>query len=193
MFKMGKFYLCKKCKEVNDEEINSFITHVFHTNYKSAYSCGNGNNITIMNVPQEMMKFRVGSIYKCTLDNYLIDDNGQLVYIGHLGGFLFEEVKIDLHGCEKIIGAINKHYGCIASVVPWIVENGIGITYICNVKLCSVNGNCVASGCTSSNNPVNGLLTAYRIARKALVKNGKLNQAILGDSKYFAKSIYNYK
>lgn len=198
MFKFGKYYLCKECKEVNDEEVNAFITNVFHRNYKSAanrtylrsYTCGNGKYYDYE--PQAMMKFHVGGIYKCTLDNYLIDDNGQLVYIGHLDGFLFEETKIDLHECEKIIGAIEKHYGCSASVEPWTVNDGIGITYMCNVKLCSVNGNYVASGCTFSTNPVNGILTAYRSARKGLVLSGKLNSAIHGDKEYFANSVYSY-
>lgn len=189
MFEMGRYYLCKKCKEVNDEEINSFITHVFHTNYKSTYSYGNGNYYNYYDYePQEMMKFHVGGIYKCMMGNYLKDDNGQFVYIGQLDGFLFEEVKIDLHECEKIISAIEKHYGCSASVEPWTVRDGIGITYICNVKLCSINGNHVASGCTFSTNPVIGLLTAYRDARKTLVKSGKLNKAIHGDTNY-----YNYR
>ena len=173
MFKFGKYYLCEKCKEINEEEVNTFIMNVFHTNrtYLS-YSCGDDYE------PQTMMEFHVGGIYKCTLDNYLIDDNGKLVFIGKLDGFLFEEVKIDLHGCEKIIGAINEHYGCIASVRPWAVNDGIGITYVCNVTLRSVNGKCVASGCDFSTNPVNGLLAAYRGARKALAKSGKLNGAI---------------
>ena len=194
MFKMGKYYLCKKCKEVNDEELNAFITHVFHTNYKSAtsgaylrpHSRGNGNYYNYYDYePQIMMKFHVGGIYKCVMDNYLKDDYGQIVFISRLDGFLFEEVKIDLHGCEKIIVAIEKHYGCSASVEPWTADDGIGITYICNVKLCSVNGNHVASGCTFSTNPVIGLLTSYRSARKALVQNGKLNRVIHGDSEYF--------
>ena len=196
MLKFGKYYLCKKCKKVNDEELNAFITNVFHTNYKSA------TNRTYLRSPsfrngsffdyesQAMMEFHVGGIYKCTLDNYLIDANGQLVYIGKLDGFLFEEVKIDLHGCEKIIGAINKHYGCIASVEPWTVNDGIGITYVCNVKLCSINGNYASSGCTFSQNPVNGLLTAYRSARKTLAQSGKLNEAIHGD---IGSYIYTYK
>ena len=194
MFEMGKYYLCKKCKEVNDKELNAFITHAFHTNYKSV---ANRTYLRSYNYfdyePQAMMKYHVGGIYKCMMDDYLKDDNGQLVYIGKLDGFLFEEVKIDLHGCEKIICAIQKHYGCSVSVEPWIVNSGIGITYVCNVKLCSVNGNYVASGCTLSNNPVNGLLTAYRSARESLAQSGKLNEAINGDKEYFANSVYNYK
>ena len=198
MFETDKYYLCKECKEVNDEEVNAFITHVFHTNYKSAtnrtylrpHSRGNGNYYDYE--PQAMMEFHVGSIYKCVIDNYLKDDKGQLVYIDKLDGFLFEEVQIDLHGCEKIIGAIVKHYGCSASVKPWTANDGNGITYLCNVKLCSVNGNYVASGCTLSTNPVNGLLTSYRSARKGLVLSGKLNPAIHGDKEYFVNSTYNY-
>ena len=181
MFEIGKYYLCKECKKVNNEEINSFITHVFYTNYNSTINSKYYNY-----EPQAMMEFHVGGIYKCMTDNYLKDDNGQLVYIGEVDGFLFEEVEIDLHGCEKIIGAIEKHYGCSASVEPWTVNNdGIVITYICNVKLCSVNGKCAASGCTLSNNPVNGLLTAYRNARRTLAKSGKLNRAIKKNKFYF--------
>ena len=183
MFEMGKYYFCKKCKEANNEELNAFIQKVFYTGYKSM-----SLNYNDYYGSQAMMKFHVGGIYKCMMNNYLKDDNGQLVYIGKLDGFLFEEVKIDLHGCEKIIDAIEKHYGCFASVEPWEVYDGIGITYICNVKLCSVNGNNLASSCTFSNNPVNGLLIAYRSARKALAQNGKLNKAIHGDSSY----IYAY-
>ena len=193
MFEKDKYYLCKECKEVNDEELNTFITHVFHTNYKSAtsrtyfrsYSYGNGNYYDYE--PQAMMKFHVGGLYKCMMDNYLKDDNGQLVYISKLDGFLFEEVKIDLHGCEKIIGAIKKHYGCSASVEPWTVNDRIGIIYECNVKLRSVNGKCAASGCSFSTNPVDGLLTAYRSAREHLVQNGKLNKAIHSDNKFYER------
>jgi len=184
MFKFGKYYLCEKCKEIDEEEVNAFIMNVFHTNYKSptnrtylrSHSCGNGNYFNYE--PQTMMEFHVGGIYECMIDNYLKDDKGQLVYIGKLDGFLFEEVKTDLHGCEKIIGGINKHYGCRASVKPWAVNDGIGITYECNVTLRSVNGKCFASGCNFSTNPVIGLLTAFRNARKVLAKNGKLNGAI---------------
>ena len=198
MFEMGKYYLCKKCKEVNDEEMNTFIQKVFHTGYKSAtnstylysYSCGNHNYFNYE--PQLMIKFHVGGIYKCMMDNYLKDDNRQLVYIGKLDGFLFEEVKLDLHGCEKIICAIEKHYGCSASVKPWAVNDGIGITYVCDVELHSVNGFRTASGCIFSTNPVNGLLTAYRSAREALAKSGKLNGAIHGVSEYFYNSVYAY-
>jgi hypothetical protein len=199
MFEEGKYYICKQCKEANNEELNAFITNVFYANYYgvtnrrdlSSYSWGNGKYYDLE--AQTMMEFHVGGIYKCMIDNYLKDDNGQLVYIGQLDGFLFEEMKIDLHGCEKIIGAIEKHYGCSASVEPWTVDDGIGITYVCNVKLCSVNVKCVASGCTISTNPVNGLLIAYRNAREALVKSGKLDRAIHGDSKYFDSHIYNYR
>jgi hypothetical protein len=196
---MGKYYLCKKCKEVNNEEINAFIANVFHTNYKSAtsgaylrpHSRGNGNYYNYYDYESQiMMEFHVGGIYKCMMDNYLKDGNGQLVYIGKLDGFLFEETKIDLHGCEKIIGAIKKHYGCSASVEPWTAYNEIDITYICNVKLCSVNENYIASGCTFSKDPVNGLLTAYRNARKTLAQSGKLNKAIHGA---IGSYIYTYK
>ena len=199
---MGKYYLCKKCKEVNDEELNAFITHVFHTNYKSAtnraylrsHGRGNGNYYNYYGYePQIMMEFHVGGIYKCMMDDYLKDDNGQLVHIGKLDGFLFEEVKIDLHGCEKIIDTIGRHFGCFASVEPWTVNDGIGITYTCNVKLCSINGKHSVSACNLSNNPVNGLLTAYRDARKDLVKNGKLNSAIQGDDKYFRTCTFCYE
>lgn len=194
MFETDKYYLCKECKKVNDEELNAFITNVFHTNYKSATNrtylrstscCRNDNYFDYES--QAMMEFHVGGIYKCIMDNYLKDDNGQLVYIGKLDGFLFEEIKIDLHGCEKIIDTIEKHYGCFASVKPWTVtvNDGIGITYVCNVKLRSVNGNCVASGCSFSTNPVNGLLTAYRKARETLVKSGMLNRAINTRPFYF--------
>lgn len=139
MFEEGKYYLCKQCKEANNEELNAFITNVFYANYYGvtnrrhlrSYSCGNGNYYDFE--AQTMMEFHVGGIYKCMMDNYLKDDNGQLVYIGKLDGFLFEEMKIDLHGCEKIIGAIEKHYGCSASVEPWEVNDGIGIRYICNI------------------------------------------------------------
>lgn len=199
MFEEGKYYLCKQCKEANNEELNAFITNVFYANYYGvtnrrhlrSYSCGNGNYYDFE--AQTMMEFHVGGIYKCMMDNYLKDNNGQLVYIGKLDGFLFEEMKIDLHGCEKIIGAIEKHYGCSASVEPWEVNDGIGIRYICNVKLCSVHGNHVASGCTFSENPVNGLLTSYRNARKTLAQNGALNKAIHGDNRYFGSHIYTYK
>lgn len=196
MFEMGKYYLCEQRKEVNDEELNTFITHVFHTNYKSAtnrtylrsYSCGNGNYFDYE--PQTMMEFHVGGIYECVVNNYLKDDKGQIVYIGKLDGFLFEEVKIDLHGCEKIIDGIKKHYGCFASVKPWSVNDEIGITCVCNVTLSSVNRKCIASGCALSTNPVIGLLTAYRNARKALAKSGKLNRAIHGERIIFYDNTY---
>ena len=195
---MGKYYLCKKCKEVNDEEMNTFIQKVFHTGYKSAtnstylysYSCGNDNYFNYE--PQLMIKFHVGGIYKCMMDNYLKDDNGQFVHIDEIAGFLFEKIKIDLHGCEKIIDAIEKHYGCSASVEPKSVNDGIGITYLCDVKLRGVNRNCLVCGLASSENPVNGLLTAYRNARKALAQNGVLNKAIHGVSKYPYNHIYTY-
>lgn len=182
MFETNKYYLCKQCKEVNDEELNVFIEKVFHNNSCKAYlrfnSWDNGNYNYYEYEPQAITKFHVGGIYKCMMDNYLKDDNGHLVYIGKLDGFLFEEAKIDLRGCEKIIDAIKKHCGCFASVEPWTVNDGIGITYVCNVTLRSVNGACFASGCNFSTNPVIGLLTAFRNARKALAKSGKLNGAI---------------
>jgi len=197
MFEMGKYYLCKACKEANTEELNSFIHAVFHTDYKAReYATTLNSNLynyyNYYGAPQAIMKFHVGGIYKCTLDNYLKDDNRQLVYIGKLDGFLFEEVKFDLHGCEKIICAIEKHYGCSASVKPWAVNDGIGITYVCDVELHSVNGFRTASGCIFSTNPVNGLLTAYRSAREALAKSGKLNGAIHGVSEYLYNSVYAY-
>lgn len=181
MFEMNKYYLCKECKEVNNEELNAFIEKVFHNNSYREYlrfnSCENGN-YNYYDYEPPMMKFRVGGIYKCMMDNYLKDDNGKLVYIGELDGFLFEEVKIDLHGCEKIIGAIENHHWCSASVEPFAVNDGISITYICNVKLGSVNRKFIATSHTFSENPVNGLLAAYREARKTLAKWGKLNKAI---------------
>ena len=197
MFETGKYYICKKCKEVNNKELNEFITNVFYTSHKSAtnkaylrsYSGGNSNYYDYYE-PQVMMKFHIGCIYKCTLGDYLIDDNGQLVYIGNLDGFLFEEIKINLNGCEKIIGAIKKHYGCSASVKPWTVNDEIGTVYVCNVKLHSVNGKYFASGCSFSANPVNGLLAAYRDARKTLAQSGKLNRAIHRDNDSY---IYTYK
>ena len=193
---MGKYYLCKKCKEVNDEELNAFITHVFHANYKSAtnraylrsHSCGNGNYFNYE--PQVIIKFHNGGIYKCMMDNYLKDDNGKLVYIGKLAGFLFEETKIDFHECEKIINAIEKHYGCSASVELFNCVDDQYITYKCSVQLYSVNGKCFASGCTISTNQVNGLLTAYRNARETLAKRGRLNEAIHDD---IGSYIYSYK
>jgi hypothetical protein len=198
-FSKKYIYLCKKCKEVNNEEVNAFIANVFHTNYKSAtnraylrsHGRGNGNYYNYYGYePQIMMEFHVGGIYKCMMDDYLKDDNGQLVHIGKLDGFLFEEVKIDFHGCEKIIDGIKKHYGCFASVKPWSVTDEIGITCVCNVTLSSVNRKCIASGCALSTNPVIGLLTAYRNARKALAKSGKLNRAIHGERIIFYDNTY---
>ena len=191
MFETDKYYLCKERKIANNEELNAFIQKVFCTDYKcmSSHTSYRPNlNYYDYYGSQVMIEFHVGGIYKCMMDNYLKDDNGQLVYIGRLDGFLFEEVKIDLHGCEKIIGAIEKHYGCFASVEPFNYVDCQHIAYMCNVKLHSVNGNNLASSCTFSNNPVNGLLIAYRSARKALAQNGKLNKAIHGDSSY----IYAY-
>ena len=189
MFEKNKYYICKKCKEVNDEELNTFITHVFHNTVTiRPYSRGNASNYCDYEA-QTIMEFHVGGVYKCMIDNYLIDDKGQFVYIGKLDGFLFEEVEIDLNGCEKIIDAIEKHYGCSASVKPWTVNEYI-MEYICYVKLCSVNGKCVASGCNVSKDPVNGLLTAYRNARKALATSGELNKAI---HSYIGSYTYTYK
>ena len=198
MFETGKYYLCKKCKEVNDEEINSFITNVFYTNYKSATnrtyvrspSCRNDNYFTYET--QEMMKFRVGCIYKCMQDNYLKDDGGQLVFIGKLDGFLFEEVKIDLHGCEKIIGAIEKHYGCAASVEPLNCVDGQYISYVCKVLLHSIEGYYFASETTVSQNPVSGLLVAYRNSRKTLAQRSRLGRA-LNHIRPFYATYYNYE
>lgn len=194
MFEMGKYYLCKKCKEVNNEELNSFIDKVFYTNYKSMSSRTSRyepmySYYDVFNMLPEMIKFSVGGIYKCVMDNYLKDENGNLVYIGTLDGFLFEEVKIDLDGCEKILTAIRKHQGCKASVEPFNCVDGQYITYICNVELRSVNGYHFAAGSTFAQDPVQGLLDAYRSARKTLVKCGKLNRAIYGMSEYFYKAM----
>lgn len=198
MLEMGKYYLCKKCKEVNNEELNSFIYKVFYTDYKSMNSRtspygSSYNYYDFYNTPQETMKFRVGCIYQCMMDNYLKDENGNFVYMGTLDGFLFEEVKFNLDGCEKIITAIRKHQGCFASVEPFRCIDGQHIVYICRVELRSVNGYHFVSEMTFSQDPVSGLLAAYRNSRKKLVQCGKLKSAIYGQEYYFYKPTYNYE
>lgn len=190
MLEMGKYYLCKKCKEANYKELNAFINKVFYNDYQSMNSRTSPYGPTYShydyyNTLQETIKFRVGGIYQCVMDDYLKDENGNFLYIGTLDGFLFEEVKIDLDGCKKILTAIRRHQGCKASVEPFNCVDGQYIVYICHVELRSVNGYHFAAESGFSQDPVQGLLVAYRSARKTLVKCGKLNRAIYGNSKYF--------
>ena len=181
MFKAGKFYLCIKKKDTSSESINSFISTVFGKNYGREYKSG-GRFARYYNYDDYEYAdsciglFYEGHIYRCFTDGALIDGMETPVFIGDTSGYEFEEVPFDNSDIEPIVTKLCEECRGYVSVVPSVKINGI-ILYSCKVTVVGLKN--MGVGEAMSENKMNGLILAYREARKNLLTKTKLFKSLI--------------
>lgn len=182
MFKVGKFYLCIKKKEISSESINSFISTVFGKVYGREYKreykrgsrferCYNYDEYADSCVGL----FYEGHIYRCFTDGALIDDTKTLVFISDASGYEFEEVPFDNSDIELIAAKWREECRCLVSVIPSVKIDGM-ILYSCKVTVVGFKN--FGKGEALADNKMNGLKLAYRKARKNLLTKTKLYKSL---------------